>query len=473
MRLMDSIRLPRRSFFKSLSLGASAPLLLPLISRLEAETRGIKPMRFVFFLEGNGLPPDDIQPTGIVRRDMQNPKGGQTGKCNGEDVLLDISLSAGGHRLPDPIAPLERHLKRLTLLQGLSGRVCGGGHSNGFGALGAYSASAGARDITIDSALAKSAPAIFQHVALGLLSSSTDNIFYCCSAAGPNQKVAHYQNPVLAYNMIFGKILGGNTATEIGAQSLLLDHVAKDIQRVERQLPKGEAQKLQQLADAFSSIGRRQARLKEVDASKIPAKRDDLYASPVETKQLEAHFEIAATALITGLTNTVTLTSGATSYPVWKGLGISIDNHTIGHMYNERPKPGQNVSEGKAMAIKIRQFNMELLAKLVDKLESVPEGSGSMMDNTVILYLSDSAENHHSSCFDWPMVMIGNLGGRLRGNDRFLNFAKYGAKGHATIGMLYTTLLNAAGVGMEHFGTKDTSLIGAVEQSGPLRELIA
>ncbi len=34
-----------------------------------------------------------------------------------------------------------------------------------------------------------------------------------------------------------------------------------------------------------------------------------------------------------------------------------------------------------------------------------------MMDNTVILYLSDSAENHHSSCFDWPMVMIGNRAG--------------------------------------------------------------
>jgi hypothetical protein len=116
---------------------------------------------------------------------------------------------------------------------------------------------------------------------------------------------------------------------------------------------------------------------------------------------------------------------------------------------------------------------MELLAKLVDKLEAIPEGNGSMMDNTDILYLSDSAENHHSSCFDWPMVMLGNLGGRLKPNDRFLNFAKYGAKGHATIGMLYTTLLHAAGAPVDHFGIKDTSLIGAVEQAGPLATLLA
>ncbi len=469
---MNLNRLPRRSFLRTLSLGASAPFLSPLLSRLEAESRGVKPMRFVFFLEGNGLPPDDIQPLGIVRKDMQNPKGGQTGKCNGEDAIVDLRLSAPGHSLPVPIAPLERHKKRLTLLQGLSGRVCGGGHSNGFGALGAYSASAGAKDITIDAAIAKANPAIFQHLALGL-KGGTENIFYCCSASGPNQKVPHYQDPVLAYNMLFGKILGGNTATEVGAQAMLLDHVAGDIKRVESQLPREEAQKLRQFADAFASIGRRQSRLKEIDVTKIPVKQDALYASPIETKQLEAHFEIAATALITGMTNTITLSSGATSYPVWKGLGISIDNHTIGHMYNERPKEGQTVSEGKAMAIKIRQFNMELLARLVDKLSAMPEGNGSMMDNTVILYLSDSAENHHSSCFDWPMVMVGNLGGRLKPNDRFLNFAKYGAKGHATIGMLYTTLLHAAGAPVDHFGTKDTSLIGAIEQAGPLKELLA
>jgi hypothetical protein len=462
----------RRSLLKSLPMGVVAPYLAPLVARAESEAQGKTPKRFVFFVEGNGLPPDDIQPVGIVRKDMPNPKGGQTGKCNGEDAIVDLRLSDPGHSLPAPIAPLARHTKRLTLLQGLSGRVCGGGHSNGFGSLGAYSASAGAKDVTIDAAIAKAIPAIFQHLALGM-KGGAEPIFYCCSASGPNQKVPHYQDPVLAYNMLFGKILGGNTEAEVGAQAMLLDHMADDIKRVESQLPKTEAEKLGQFADAFSSINRRQSRLKEIDAKKIPPKRDEVYASTIETKQLEAHFEIAATALITGMTNTVTLTSGATSYPVWSGLGISIDNHTIGHMYNERPKEGQSVSEGKAMAIKIRQYNMELLAKLVDKLEAMPEGNGSMMDNTVILYLSDSAENHHSSCFDWPMVMIGNLGGRLKPNDRFLNFAKYGAKGHATIGMLYTTLLHAAGAPVDHFGIKDTSLIGAIEQAGPLKELLA
>ena len=456
----------RRSLLKALSLGATAPLLSPLISRLEAETQGKKPVRFVFLVEGNGLPAEHIQPVGITRQEMPNMRNPQV-KQSGEDQLIDLKLSANGHSLPEPLAPLARHVDRLTIMQGLSGRVCGGGHSNDFGALGAYSAGSGAKDITIDAALARANPGIFQHVALGISRDSGPNIIYACSASGPNQKVPVYANPDLAYKMLFGKILGGNPRTEVGTQSMLLDFMTQDIKRLERQLPYEEAQKMQRYAEAFSSIAKRQSRLGDIDPKKIHAKRDELYNSEVETKRLEAHFEMAATALITGLTNTVTLASGAGSphfEVTFKGLGINVNKHTIGH---------KQVEGTEAMAIKIRQFHMELLAKLVDQLQAVPEGNGSMMDNTLIVYLSDSAENHHSTCYEWPMLMLGNLGGRLKAQDRFVNFPKYGEKGHATTARFFTTLLHAVGAPVDHFGVKDPELVGAVEQAGPIDELLS
>jgi hypothetical protein len=126
------------------------------------------------------------------------------------------------------------------------------------------------------------------------------------------------------------------------------------------------------------------------------------------------------------------------------------------------------------MRVKIRQFNLGLLAGLADRLEAVPEGSGTMMDNTLFVYLSDSAEDHHSTCFEWPMVLLGNLGGRLRAGDRFLNFARYGEKGHATVAQLYATLLHATGAPVDHFGTKDRELQQAgLDQGGPLDILLA
>lgn len=453
----------RRSLLKTVSLGASAPLLAPLVSRLDAAAAGERPKRVVFLVEGNGLPAAHVQPIGIPRAEMPNLRNAQISQ-SAEEKLVDLRLS--DFELPEPLAPLAKHTNRLTILQGISGRVCGGGHSNDFGALGAYSGRAGAKDITIDAALAKANPAIFQHVALGISRNPQPNVIYGCSASGQNQKIPIYANPDLAYKMLFGKILGGNPQAEVGTQSMLLDFMVDDIKRLERQLPYEEAQKLQQYADAFSNISARQAKLGEIDPKKIHAKRDEIYGSQVETERLDAHFEMAATALITGLTNTVTLASGAGSphfEVTFRGLGISVDKHQIGH---------KQIDGAEEMAVKIRQFHMQLLANFVDTLESVPEGDGSMMDNTLIIYLSDSAENHHSTCYEWPMLMLGDLGGRLKAGDRFLNVPKYGSEGHRTTGGFYTALMHAIGSPVDSFGTLDSELEGAIEQRGPMPELL-
>lgn len=455
----------RRSLLKSLAAGGVAPFLMPLVGRVEAAARGELPIRVVFFLEGNGLPPTHVQPVGIERLTRRNSRGRD---CNDAASLIDSPLDGAGVALPQPLAPLEKHRSRITIVQGLSGRVCGGGHSNGFGALGAYSASAGPKDITIDAALARANPAIHQHVALGILndpSAKTPSTFTCCSASGPNQKVPHYQDPNLAHDMLFGKLLGKDVRGSVGAQSILLDHLAADMRQLERTLPHAESHKVQQFADSLASIGRRHSRLGEIDRGRIPTKRPELYGSLVETERMKAHVEIAATALITGLTNTITLCSGATSYPTWKGLGINVDTHQIGH---------EQAANSKEMRVKIRQFNMGLVADLVDRLEAIPEGAGTMMDNTLVVYLSDSAEDHHSTCFEWPMVLVGDLGDRLRAGNRFLNFARYGEKGHATVGQLYATLLHAARAPADHFGTKDRDLLQAgLDQGGPLDLLLA
>jgi hypothetical protein len=421
------------------------------------------------------MPPSHIQPKGIERQIVQNPLGGK--KITAAQSLIDRRLSGPGVSLSEALQPLQKHVRRVSILQGLSGRVCGGGHFNAFGALGCFPQQAGAKDITIDAALAKAHPAIFQHVALGFSTNPSPSgapIFYACSASAPNTKVPHYQDPVLAYNMLFGKILGGNPQSEVGSQSMLLDFLAADIHRLSRQLPYEESQKALRYADAFQSIGNRQKRLQEIDVSKIPAKRDELYGSMVETKRMEAHIEVAATALITGLTNTVTLCAGAASYPMWKGVGAAVDNHALAHQSGDNTNEIPS-NEAAAMRVKIRKFNAGLIAQLVDRLEAVPEGNGSMMDNTVIVYLSDSAEDHHSTCFEWPMVVVGNLGGRLKLGDRFLNVPNYvSGNAHVTVSQFYSSLLHAAGAPVMHFGMKDRVLqTNGHKQEGPWMEILA
>ena len=120
----------------------------------------------------------------------------------------------------------------------------------------------------------------------------------------------------------------------------------------------------------------------------------------------------------------------------------------------------------------IRRKCMEKVAKLVRKLESVPEGDGTMMDNTLVIYLSDAADSHHPGCKEWPFVMIGDLGGRLRLGNRFLRFPDYGRTGHRTIANLYLSLLHAVGERKDTFGVPDFGLAD-LDQTGPLAEIMS
>ena len=182
---------------------------------------------------------------------------------------------------------------------------------------------------------------------------------------------------------------------------------------------------------------------------------------------LEAQFEIAAAARIAGLTNVVTLISGGGGqrFGQFPEFGIP-DLHHIGHggAYGDK--------NYDACFVELRRFHTKLIAGLTQRLANVPEGDGTMLDNTLIVYLSDSGESHHPNLYDWPVVLIGNLGGRLRTEGRYLEFPRYQAPRHRTMANLYCTLLHAAGKPRDKFGVDDPGLQG-VDQSGVVAELLS
>jgi len=67
---------------------------------------------------------------------------------------------------------------------------------------------------------------------------------------------------------------------------------------------------------------------------------------------------------------------------------------------------------------------------------------------------------------------LGNLGGKLRANGRYLHYPSYQMKGHRTLSNLYCALLLAAGEARDSFGLRDPGLRD-VEEPGPLPELFA
>lgn len=132
---------------------------------------------------------------------------------------------------------------------------------------------------------------------------------------------------------------------------------------------------------------------------------DDKYKSALETDRLDAHFDLVAAALIGRLTNEATIASGMGDpyFNVkFNGLGIDASKHAIGH------GGGLRGLTSEQMSIRIRRFHFELIARLMEKLDGVPEQDSTMLDNTLIIYLSAAAEAHHSRCWEWPFVLFGN-----------------------------------------------------------------
>lgn len=462
----------RRSFFKSASLTAGGAFFAPLMQQLHAQAAGVKqPPRFLFLVEGNGLPADQITPLGYKTQNVT------AGKGRIKISPAPVCESLVGKELPEALQPVVPFQERLTIINNLSGRIAGGGHSNNFGALGAHDCRGGVgnsgtpRGETIDVALGKALGGVFEHVGLGISDRPQHDIIYNCSAWGAAQPMPTICQPMTAYGHLFGSVAEGNSKQEFNAKTNLLDFLISDVKKLEREVPAAERAKLESHLGGFEDMRKRQSRLGEIEGTlrKNSPEVVDKYRSEVESDRLDAQFDLAASALISGLTRSLTIASGVGDpyFSVkFTGLGVDIGKHSIGH------GGGFEGLSSRDLMVKIRKFHFQLLADLMKKLDAVPEGDGTMLDNTVVVYLSDAAEGHHSRCWEWPVLMIpGKNTGLLGGH--YVEVPHYGEAGHREVGNFFTTLLHAVGHPRGYFGVHDAILKGEASGDGPLAQLLA
>ena len=109
---------------------------------------------------------------------------------------------------------------------------------------------------------------------------------------------------------------------------------------------------------------------------------------------------------------------------------------------------------------------MQVINGIVTRLKEIPEGHGTMFDNTMLLYFPDNGETHHSHGTEWPFVILAGNNTKLNLQRRYIRLPRYGQPGHKTLGNWYTTILNAYGNSIDHFGALDVGL--TIPQTGPI-----
>jgi hypothetical protein len=241
-----------------------------------------------------------------------------------------------------------------------------------------------------------------------------------------------------------------------------------DVRRLEKQVSSTERTKLGHHLEAIEDMQRQGKAIANMsDAIRRGApKISENFTAALPSQRLDAHFDIAAGALIAGLSKVVTIRPDglATGYT---GLGIEgVNVHGIGH-----GKAPEGFATPDAARDAIRQCHVANIAKLARKLQAVPEGDGTMLDNTTIIYFSDVGDKHHATNRQWPFIVVGNMGGRLSGAGRYLQYPGKERDGHHTIANWWMTLLHAAGAPRDVFGMTDPK-IAAAAQRGPLAELL-
>ncbi len=432
----------RRKMLRRLAAATVATPLLPSLAK--AATGKRKPKRIIFFLQNQGFDPKTCIPAGMTN-----------------------SGSLAKAKLPEPIEALEPYKERLHIINGLHGMHTSPSHSAFFGALGGYRGSDGVPPSgpTIDYELSKVLPeTLLPHLCIGM--DSTENMkakptVANLSASGAGQPIFMHSNPNHLYQMLYGGISQGEIRKQHEARSSMFDQIEQLAITKGVGLHGINKQRYGQYVNGFNDINGLRERLNKVsgDLRKFAPKVDQRYTRPeFETDWHDVLLDLGISALKSGITSVLTIGSGRGEiFGAWKGLGVEQQGHNLGHM-----KQPDN-----PIWIKIRQYNSRMLVKLIQELDSVPEGSGTMMDNSLIIYTSNNADYQHTSGKNWPVMLLGNYDGAFKTGC----FTQLDSK--RPINALYTSILRASGVEIDRFNMSEQMAAKFDSSTGPLKEVLA
>ncbi|MBT3470526.1 MAG: DUF1552 domain-containing protein [Opitutae bacterium] len=472
------MNITRRNMLRGISMGSGSIVFSPLIDQLAAQAAGKSafPQRFVFVVKSSGLTPGHVVPTNfaddyVIQKKSYIAGEGYTSGVQLKDCDKLVKRPLKDAVLNNSMKSLEPFKDRLTILQGLSGNMVTGGHTSGYGAMSCM------KDLmaeTIDHKMSRLYPSVFSHLGLSTVTTTmgsrfADSVCYPGISAASNTKtLPFYGSAVQAYQSLFGSVATGKDRTKFESRGNLFDYLSEDVKAMRRHLVGSEKEKLDHHLNAIEALqAQRQGILSMSDQiNKGKPELTGKYTNMNIEDRFDAHCQIAAGALISGLTNVVTIRADGLGSQYTQLGFVGGQVHGIGH--GKVPEGADSTDHARGL---IRGFQLDNVAKIASRLATIPEGNGTMLDNTTILYFSDVGDKHHASNREWPYIVIGDMGGKLKSAGQYIQYPHKGHSGHHTIASWWLTLLHAAGHLQDGFGMKDKK-VDAMCQRGPLGELL-
>lgn len=459
--------LNRKEFLKTTALGLGAMTLAPSFNQLFAAPgeQGI-PKRFIFIRKSSGIRPLEIAPLDFSDRDKAL-----------DEKKSPFEADLHKHELPKWLRGLDAHKEHMTILQGLSAKMSENVHWSFSSVMGCFKSNrntlSAIKRATIDFELAKLFPSPFGHVELSFAGGRT-GIVDGYSAPAPQTRNYCYADPETARNELFKSVLNPEAVnSDNDMLSFLQSKEGLTISGIN-----GHEKKRQEMqVDSIDAIRKRNAELIKMSGSlaeflpEIDAVHANGGPNASTPEKQAAMTDVLISALKAGLTNVVTYTIDDLGTPITGLPGNETDRvgiHPLGHDEAFGGVPAWKTRE------QIRISHVNQIKMIIEELKQVPEGNGTMFDNTMIMYFPENGETHHGIGTESPFLIMAGNNCNLNCSGRYIRLPFLGNEGHKTLGNWYTTLLNAHGNPIEHYGDLDAEMSRKkLPQTGPILQLMS
>jgi Protein of unknown function (DUF1552) len=227
--------------------------------------------------------------------------------------------------------------------------------------------------------------------------------------------------------------------------------VRDDITRLQHQLGPEDRARVSQYLDTVREVERR---IQKAEAATADDQLPDLDRPTGVPAAYADHaklmFDLQVLAMQADVTRVMTFQlARETSNRTYPEIGVPDPHHPLTHHGNDPDKI--------ARMAKINAFHVSLFAYYLEKLKSTPEGDGTLLDHSLILYGSGMGDPNIHNHVDLPIIVAGGAAGRVKGG-RHIKYAE-----PTPLANLHLTLLERVGVRMDAFA----------DSKGKIDELLA
>lgn len=430
--------LPRRAFLKGMGTAIALPMLDAMVPALAATNGANAPVRIAFV----------YVPNGIVMKDW-------TPKSVGKDFEFTRILK-----------PLEKFREDLFVLSGLddhNGNALGDGpgdHARAGAAIltGVHCKKTAGADIqngvSADQIAAKEmgSKTRFASIELGCEDSRTvgncDSGYSCAytnsiSWRSPTTPMPPETNPRMAFERLFGTAdysLDAKTrARRASYRKSILDMVREDTEMLSKSLGQSDRRKIDEYLYSIREIEKR-IESAEKDTREAKPSIEKPAGVPITFPDYaKLMFDLQVASFQSDLTRVTTLMLGREgSMRVYPEIDIPDPHHPLTH-HRDNPEWIEKIA-------RINCLHAEVFAYFLEKLKATKEGGGTLLDHSMVVYVSGLSDGNRHSHEDLPVLVAGRGDGSLKPGQHIVY------KKGTPITNLYLTLFDHMGVRPEKIG---------------------